>query len=499
MSVTAKLFLISLRLGLLISILSAWGCARTNPPDVFKKTQQTVQSRAGVAAQWQVEAVDTPELKQATLALTAQPLSADAAVRLALLRNRMLQARLGELGIAQAELLAASLPANPEFSIHHRYLHGAPNGHDTNTEVAVSQEVMSLVLLPWRRAIAKGELDRSQLGAAESALDLVRQVQEAYFTMRGRQASLAMQQQAFKATEAGIELAKAQHAAGNISDLDLSRQLAEYQRERLDLATLETKLLADRERLNRLMGLWGEAAGQWTMPETLPDLPRQEVATEQMESRAIQDRLDLAALRANVQALQRGARLVNWSRWLPGLRLGVDSERDVDGSRVTGPTLDAEIPIFDWGQARLGRAQAQLRQAQQRLAALATDIRSEVREAAFNLQAARNTTLYYRDVLLPERQRALKLAMIHYQGMFLGTYELLQIKREELEAHRAFLESVRDYWIARAALERALGGALRADAIPEQTVQTQTNPNAAQNHGSMPGMSMGGESQQHNP
>lgn len=456
---------------LLAGALALAGCARTNPPAAFSKVQQTVQDRAGVDVEWQRESLDTPELQRATEGLTAQPLSVDAAVRLALMRNRMLQARLGELGIAQAELLEASLPANPELAISHRYLHGAENGHDTNTEAGVSQEVISLILLPWRRAIAKGELERARLEAAEAALDLVQKVQEAYFTMRGRQAALVMGRQAFKATEAGIALAKAQHAVGNLSDLDLSRQLAEYQRERLELATLETELFADREQMNRLMGLWGEAAAQWSAPEALPDLPSQETPLEQLESRAIQERLDLAALRAEALALARGARLTRWSRWLPGLTLGVETEREVDGSRVTGPTLDAEIPIFDWGQARLGRAQAQLRQSRQRLSALATDIRSEVREAVFHLQAARNTAAYYRDVLLPERQRALKLAMIHYQGMFLGTDELLRVKREELETHRAYLDAVRDYWIARAALERELGGALRPEAIPQEQVK----------------------------
>ena len=400
------------------------------------------------------------------------------------------------------------MPQNPELAFSARFPHEARRGQrSTNTEVGVSQEVMSLILLPWRRAMAKGELSRAALAVAQDALDLVRQVQEAYFTMRGHQATLAMQRQAFQATTAGIELAKAQHQAGNISDLDLSRQLADYQRQRLDLATLETRLRADRERMNRLMGLWGETAAQWTMPETLPDLPAQEMALEEIERRAITDRLDLAAQRAEVAALEQGERLSRWSRWVPVLRLGVDTERDVDGTRVTGPTLDGELPLYDWGQARLGRAQARLRQSRQHLSALAIDIRSQVREAAWNLQAARETALYYRDVLLPERQRALKLALIHYQGMMLGTYELLQAKREELETHREYLNAVRDFWIARAALERELGGALRPETVQDATKVPPIKPASmpmggagqpmGDGHQNMPEMPMSNEQHQH--
>src|SRR5258708_8271109 len=52
-----------------------------------------------------------------TRALLAAPLSADAAVQVALLNNAGLQAAYNELGIAEAAMVEASLPPNPAFSI----------------------------------------------------------------------------------------------------------------------------------------------------------------------------------------------------------------------------------------------------------------------------------------------------------------------------------------------------------------------------------------------
>jgi outer membrane protein, heavy metal efflux system len=54
--------------------------------------------------------------------------------------------------------------------------------------------------------------------------------------------------------------------------------------------------------------------------------------------------------------------------------------------------------------------------------------------------------------------------------MFKGAYDLLLAKQAEVEAEKANLNAWRDYWIARARLERALGGALpTAAAAPAET------------------------------
>jgi cobalt-zinc-cadmium efflux system outer membrane protein len=46
--------------------------------------------------------------------------------------------------------------------------------------------------------------------------------------------------------------------------------------------------------------------------------------------------------------------------------------------------------------------------------------------------------------------------------MLTGVYQLLAAKQAEINAYREYIETVRDYWIARAELERAVGGRLGA-------------------------------------
>jgi cobalt-zinc-cadmium efflux system outer membrane protein len=44
--------------------------------------------------------------------------------------------------------------------------------------------------------------------------------------------------------------------------------------------------------------------------------------------------------------------------------------------------------------------------------------------------------------------------------MLVGAYQLLQAKQNEVSSYREFIEALRDYWLARAELERATGGSL---------------------------------------
>jgi cobalt-zinc-cadmium efflux system outer membrane protein len=155
------------------------------------------------------------------------------------------------------------------------------------------------------------------------------------------------------------------------------------------------------------------------------------------------------------------------TRFFPvGIRAGVDTEKDVTGERVTGPVLTLQLPIFDTGKASIARLEAEHRRAQRQLEGLAVNARSEVREQRDRMLAARDRTLYYARVLLPQRVRILDLTLRQYNAMFKGAYDLLQAKKAEVETERAYLDAWRDYWISRARLERALGGTLPPDDRP---------------------------------
>jgi cobalt-zinc-cadmium efflux system outer membrane protein len=274
---------------------------------------------------------------------------------------------------------------------------------------------------------------------------------------------------------AALELTQRQHEAGNINDLELANQQSTYSQARLDAAQVAKEMRSDREKLNRLMGLWG-AQTQWSIADELPGIGR-EIPTEHLESLAMAQRLDLAASKAEVSAVVASLGLTKTYRYVGAIEFGVSTERDPDRQRVTGPTLRLELPIFNQGQSRIARREAELRQAERRLEADAIAIRSEVREARDRLLAEKDLVVYYRDELVPERKRVLDLTVTNYNAMLKGPYDLLLARQNELAAERGYIDALRDYWIARADLERAVGGSLTNSSKARSTFKETLNQN----------------------
>ena len=399
--------------------------------------------------------------------LVRAPLTADRAVQIALLNNRALQATFEEIGVAKSDLIEAGLLKNPVFDASVRLPDEESSG--TNTEFSLALELIDILQIPLRRKVAASEVARARLRAGDAVLKLSAEVKSAFYSLQGKQQLAARTAEINRANAASLELYQRQHEAGNISDLDLANQQASYSEARLEVAQVEVEIRSEREKLNRLLGLWGGAT-QWTIAERLPEPPSRALPTERLETLAIAQRLDLAASKAEIATLVQSLGLTNSYRYIPSLELGVSTERDPEGSRVTGPSIRMELPVFNQGQARVAKLQAQLRQAERRMEAEAIDIRAEVRDTRDRMLAKEELARFYRDELVPERARVLRLTLTQYNAMLKGAYDLLLARQNELAAERGYIEALRDYWIARAELERAVGGRLTGS--PNRTTET---------------------------
>ena len=445
-----------LRLFFTILALAFAGCA--TPPASLDHVATTVAERSGKKIHWRRGGPEDVQAEEQVRALLRRKLTAESAVQIALLNSRELQARLEEIGIAQAEWIEAGLLSNPSFSASFRFPDRPPSG--TNIEYSVAQNFLELILMPLRKRIAAAELVATEARVANEVLKLAAEVKIAFYTAQARQQLLDRLRVISETSETAAEFTKRLHDAGNVSELDLANQQGSYEQSRLDVAQTELQLRRDREQLNRLLSLWGTQTG-WSMADHLPELPGREVSLQNLEARAVAQRLDLRAHRIELDLLGRALALRTTTRYVPAeIKLGVSTERETEGQRVTGPTLDLELPIFNQGQGEIAKLTAQYRQAQRELEALAINIRSEVREARDQLIAARDLTSYIGKRLLQTQQQALNLTLQQYNYMLKSAYDLLLAKQNEVAAERSYIEAWRDYWIARAELERAVGGSL---------------------------------------
>jgi cobalt-zinc-cadmium efflux system outer membrane protein len=446
------------------------GCA-TVPKDAgFEKMRGIVADRTGHLVQWRGNTAADAAVDKAVGALLQKELTADGAVQIALLNNLNLQATYEELGLAQADLVQAGLLKNPTLSIERRFSGQA-------AEIDVAQDFLDVLILPLRKKVAAVEFEATKLRVAHDVLQLAANVKTAYYTFQARQQLLGRLRLIVDLNQTAAELARRQHEAGTLNELDTANQTVIYDQSKVDVAQTEAQLIADRERLNRLLGLWGRQT-TWKIAPSLPSLPAAEIPLEGLESQAVSARMDLAARRREIEAAARSLGIIETFRYVPVLSVSGHYEHEINPEHSIGPAVEFGVPLFDQGQAQVARGRALLAQSQRRYAALAVEIRSEVREARDRMIAQRNLAEYYK-VLLPERMRILSLTLQHYNGMLKGPYDLLLAKQSEVATEQAYIDAWRDYWIARAELERALGGRLPTAPISATQPSSATAPAAS--------------------
>lgn len=437
--------------------LSAAGCGTVAPERGHDQVSAVVQERTGHKTRWDKGPPDDAQIVSWVHAVVSRGLTRERAVEVALVNNPELQAIYEELGVSQADMVQAGLLRNPSFGAEL----GLRTSSGSREEIRFSlvQDFLDLFVLPLRKEIARDQFEADTLRVADQALAVAARAEQTFVAVQAAAELVAFRRTVVEASAAAADLAARQSQAGNISALDLTAQQATHQQARLDLARDEVELLEARERINRLLGLWGNDTA-WGVAETLPALPGREPALDHLESLAMRQRLDVAVARRRARLLAKAVDLARSSRLFGHIEVGVDAHQDPDGPRVLGPNLVIELPIFDQRQAVIARLEAQRREQERRLSGVAIDARSEVRLAEARLRVARQSVLHQRDVMLPLRQSATEQALLHYNGMFIGLYQLVAIKQAEIDTRRGVLESLRDYWTARAELARAVGGAL---------------------------------------
>ncbi len=471
-------------IGAAAALLVTGGCASFGDGEGFSEVEKLTRERAGQTARWRGDQKATDdEVDAAARRLLADELDVNAAVQVALLKSPDLQVLYEDVAIAQANLLQTWLPPNPEIEAGVRF--GSVGG-GLDVDASIVGDVVGVILMPWRIKLAGREREIVELRVADAVLARIAVVKQAYVEHVAATELLGLERVQASAAEVAAALAERQRAVGAENDLFFATRTAAAIEARLNVARAEAALVQSREALNRAMGLFGDDL-TWRTPAVLPDIPLADVSFDDLEASAVADRLDLAAGQGSLDiADQRLALAAPWLVPFIDLDAGASLESD-DGDFSIGPTMRLAVPIFDWGQARRARLEAEQRAAQSRVAALAVDVRSRVRGASAEVRTARATVDYLRRSLLPARAQIVALSLLHYQRMTIGVFDLLRAREEQLEAQREEVLARRGYWDARARLERLIGRQLpyvEAPPPPPATTPTTTTTPA------MPPMTM---------
>jgi outer membrane protein TolC len=362
------------------------------------------------------------------------------------------------LGISEADLVQSGRLANPRFELRHA---GAAGLYDI--EETLSFNVLSLLTLSYAHDIEKRRFAETQSAVILSVMQLAQETREAFYAAVAAHESVDYSRRVDAAAEAGAELARRMVAAGNWNLLDQSREQIFHADAVRSLRLAELRDNAAREKLSRLMGLPNPLAGaqpSFQLAEALPDLPQNIEDLPDIEAAILQNRIDLRLMREQLDELARRLKLATSTRFLNVLDVGPTRVRQ--GTRQapyeTGYALSLEVPLFDSGAARVRKSEAIYAQSVERFAQAAIDARSQIRQAYDNYRASFDLARQERDEAVPLRKALAEQNLLRYNASLVSIFELLADAREQVASVDGYIQSVRDFWIAKSELDSALVG-----------------------------------------
>ena len=437
-----------------ITLCFVSGCTKMQRSDDLL-VSSSIARRLDKTVQWDKGFAQDEQIQCRIQGLLQQELTVDAAVQIALLNNPHIQAIFEEIGVSQADLVEAGLFSNPVFDLFIRY----PNKKNfiADIEYTITASLIDLFLIPLRTKVAKAELEQTTLRVTNEVLDVAFEVEQTYYDLQAAEETLKITQSIVELTSIHGEIASRQKAINNINSLEFQQIQSRFLDAKVEAARIENEIIHLKEKLNKLLGLCKDV--QYSISNNLQELDYEGLPVDRLECVAFRERLDLQAARFEVIRLSRKLGVEQWWVYTNG-RIGIAGERDPDGLNTLGPAFSGAIPIFNYGQAARMRLRAELRQAQDELEALEIRILSEVREAHKLLMNNLEIINDYRFQILPMQNKILTSSEELYNVMGLGVDRLLENKRQELQATSNYISSLRDYWIARVQLDKALGGKL---------------------------------------
>lgn len=390
---------------------------------------------------------DAADAREQVTKLLKRPLTAESAVQVALLNNRGLQAAYNELGIAEAVRVQQSQPPHPTIEITRL---------SSSAEIEIDRQIVGSILalatLPARSEIASERFRQAQLVAALETLRVAAEARRAFYRAVAARQAAALLEQANEAAGTTSQLAKRLGETGALNKLDQTREHAFYAELTTDLARARQRADSERERLIRVLGLWGSDLS-FTLASKLPPLPKRALALATIEQTAVGKRVDLQIARIEMDTLAKSYGLSKATRFVNVLDAGyadkITNNRETgERTRAKGFTVSLEVPIYDFGEARVREAEQTYLQAVNRLAEKAVKVRSEAREAYRNYRATYDIARHYQADVLPLRKIISEEMILRYGAMQVDVFALLTEARQRIAINAAAVDALRDFWLA---------------------------------------------------
>ena len=325
--------------------------------------------------------IDRPYLTPQPIDLS-KPLTPNALAVIAVLENPDLKALRAKAGVAEAQAFAARLLPDPSVQGSFDTLLSGPDAFNGLAgQIGADLAQLRTGRVTRQSNDAKNRQVRLDLAWAEWQTAGQARLQAVRVLALESQVTVARS----SATSAQTQFAAAQRAAerGDLAagEADSRRQAA------LDSAdkarTAESALTTARGELNKQLGLPPETVIRLAQPPAPPAVP----STERLITRALADRLDLAALRAGYDSAEADVHKAILDQF-PTLSLTAAYARDTADNRTLGPQIGFSLPLWNRNRGGIAVAKATREQLKREYEARLFQTRAEIDAAVAGLATA---------------------------------------------------------------------------------------------------------------
>lgn len=390
--------------------------------------------------------------------IPAENLSLDAAVKIALLYNKTLQAKIQEREIARGQLLAAHQSALPRL--------------DASASTAFGSQDLDSAKLALRQPLFRGGAATAAVRAARLAAfwsdegvrltvqNVIRDVAATYYDATLTDNLCQVNRDAVTSAEAHLNDVRIKRVNGVASKYDELRAQVDVANFRAELIRQENKLVLAKNSLLRTLGTATDA--DIHLADELKHQPI-EITLENAIECAYAHRPDLYMAELNIR-MQRENVSAMYGRYFPevDLALSAATDRNRDGDDHWRGTERAAIEL-NWALFEgLGRegdiraAKARLRQFEIQLKSVEEDVFLDVQQSLLNLKNAEEYVESQR-LNLQHAEEGLRLAMTGYREGINTEVEVVDARSALTEARGNYYRALYDHNTSRLALTHAMG------------------------------------------
>lgn len=445
---------------------SLTGCGTVDPGAESEKARSLAMETSGARDCYGLGRPD-PAAVDLEAAL-ADGLGLEEAVDLGLRMNLSLQARFQRIGSARADRVEAGLPPNPLVSLSLLLPDG---GGRTFLGSGVVASLLDILNIPQRTETAEHELEEVVLDVAGSAAAHAWSIRRAYFDALAADTLLDAAESSLESARRTAEAVAARREAGAASELEEKLALPPVLRAEGSITAARVACGDARRALLRLLSLDRDAEGL-RLSDGWPAVTDVTTEVSPLVPLARSRRLDARAHEHAILALAAKAGLAS-REGLDVLDAGVNREREArrggsgdDIDVKLGPTFDVRLPIFPHGSVAASRAAYDLEEALKLRDALLIDIAHDVTGSWARLVAARSLRTLHRDRLLPQVERNVEAARESYREGRITLLALVDAEKERIAVRRETVEAERNFAVALARLEEAVGAPWREIIAP---------------------------------